>query len=338
MDKKYITKTIPAILLSISMVLCQGLIKTSHASAKITPVILLSDYQKEMKIGEEYSLFAYSSDGRIPKFSSSDKKIATVDQYGKIIAKKAGKCTIIVKAFTTEAYCRLEVLKTQITLSSKSISIENNETVHLSVETSNNSVPVFKSNKKSIAVVDEDGNITGCKPGNAVITVKADGYSVNCKVTVRQPVIKLDRRYKRLYRCQRFKLNADVSSGIAPVWKSSRKSVATVDENGMVTAVKHGTAIITAKVDGISKSCEVVVEKPEIKLSDNKITLEAGSSFQIGMSISSGNAPVWSSSKENVASVDQLGNVYAITPGTTIITASEDGTKAKCTVKLISNE
>ena len=89
MDKKYITKTIPAILLSISMVLCQGLIKTSHASAKITPVILLSDYQKEMKIGEEYSLFAYSSDGRIPKFSSSDKKIATVDQYGKIIAKKS---------------------------------------------------------------------------------------------------------------------------------------------------------------------------------------------------------------------------------------------------------
>lgn len=52
MDKKYITKTILAILLSISMVLCQGLIKTSHASAKITPVILLSDYQKEMKLAK----------------------------------------------------------------------------------------------------------------------------------------------------------------------------------------------------------------------------------------------------------------------------------------------
>lgn len=335
MDKKYIKKAVLAILLSISIVLCQGLIKTSHVSAKITPVILLSDYQKEMKIGEEYSLFAYSSDGRIPKFSSSDKKIATVNQYGKITAKKAGRCTIIVKAFTTEVYCSLEVLKTQINLSSKFISIENNETVHLSAETSNNSIPVFKSNKKSVAVVDKDGNITGCKPGSAVITVKADGFSENCKVTVRQPVIKLDRRYKRLYRCQRFKLNADVSSGIAPVWKSNRKSVATVDENGQVTAVKHGTAIITAKVDGVSKSCEVVVEKPEIKLSDSNITLEAGSSFQIGMSISSGNAPVWSSSRENVASVDQLGNIYAISPGTTVITASEDGTKAKCTIKVI---
>lgn len=192
MDKKYIKKTIPAILLSISMVLCQSLIKTSHVSAKIAPVVLLSDYQKEMKIGEEYSLFAYSSDGRIPRFSSSDKKIATVDQYGKITAKKAGRCTITVKAFTTEAYYRLEVLKTQIKLSSKSISIENNETVHLSAETSNSSIPIFKSNKKSVAIVDEDGNITGCKPGNAVITVKADGYSASCKVTVRQPVIKLD--------------------------------------------------------------------------------------------------------------------------------------------------
>ena len=84
MDKKYITKTIPAILLSISMVLCQGLIKTSHASAKITPVILLSDYQKEMKIGEEYSLFAYSSDGRIPKFSSSDKKLPLLTSTAKL--------------------------------------------------------------------------------------------------------------------------------------------------------------------------------------------------------------------------------------------------------------
>lgn len=40
-------------------------------------------------------------------------------------------------------------------------------------------------------MVDEDGNITGCKPGNAVITVKADGYSVNCKVTVRQLLLNL---------------------------------------------------------------------------------------------------------------------------------------------------
>lgn len=324
-------------LLSLLLIFCTSFMPVSHAYANIIPVILLSDYQKTLNIGDEYYLLAYSSDGRLPKFSSSDKKIATVDTYGRITAKKAGKCTIKVKAFTAEASCRLEVLKTKITLNKSSVSIEHNETFKLSAETSNNSVPEFKSNKKSVAVVDEEGNITGCKPGNAVITVKADGTSKNCKITVKQPVVKLDRLYKRLYRCQCFKLNATVSSGIAPIWKSNKKSVAVVDENGKVTAVRHGTAIITAKVDGVSKNCEVVVEPPEIKLYNSNITLKAGETVHIGMSVSSGNAPVWRSSKESVATTDQLGNVYAIKAGTSTITVSEDGAKAKCTIHVTAD-
>lgn len=308
-----------------------------HASAKIAPIILLSDYQKEMKIGEEDYLFAYSSDGRTPKFGSSDRKVATVDVYGKITAKKAGKCTITVKAFTTEVYCQLEVLKTQITLDQKSISIENGETVKLTTEISDGSIPTFKSNKKSVAIVDDEGNITSCKPGTAVITVKAGSSSASCTVKVKQPVIKLDKLYKSLYRCQSFKLNATVSSGIAPVWKSNKKSVAIVDENGKVTAIKHGTALITASVDGVSKTCQVVVESPEIKLDKSFITLKVGDTENIGMTISSGNAPVWTSSKEAIATVDKLGNVYAFTTGTCTITASEDGAKAKCTVRVTAD-
>lgn len=336
MEKKRITRHIFKILLTLLLICSISSSIYKPASARISPVILLSDYIKEMNVGDEYYLFAYSSDGRIPKFSSSDKKIATVDTYGRITAKKAGNCTITVKAFTSEASCRIRVTKTQIKLSKKSVSIENHETFKLDAEISNKSVPVFKRNKKSVAIVDDEGNITGCKPGNAVITVQAGGSSANCHVTVRKPVVKLDRLYKRLYRCQSFKLCASVSSGITPVWKSNKKSIATVDENGKVTAIKHGTALITAKADGVSKTCEVVVEPPEINLESSEITLKKGSSYNIGMTISSGNAPVWTSSKESVASVDQLGNVYALEKGTSTITVSEDGTKARCRVSVIS--
>lgn len=336
MEKKRITRHIFKISLTLLLVCSISSSIYKPASARIAPVILLSDYIKEMNVGDEYYLFAYSSDGRIPKFSSSDRKIATVDTYGRITAKKAGNCTITVKAFTSEASCRIRVVKTQIKLNKKTISIENQETFKLDTEISNKSVPVFKSNKKSVAIVDDEGNITGCKPGNAIITVQAGGSSANCHVTVRKPVIKLDRLYKRLYRCQSFKLCASVSSGITPVWKSNKKSIATVDENGKVTAIKHGTALITAKADGVSKTCEVVVEPPEIKLESSDITLKEGSSYNIGMTISSGNAPVWTSSKESVASVDQLGNVYALEKGTSTITVSEDGAKARCRVNVIS--
>lgn len=335
MEERPITKHIHKIFWALLLISGISLNLCKYASAKIAPVILLSDYSKEMNVGDEYYLFAYSSDGRIPKFTSSDKKIATIDKYGKITAKKAGKCTITVKAFTTETSCSLKVLKTQITLNKKSVSIEQNEVFKLDTQISNNSSPLYKSSKKSVAIIDNEGNITGIKPGSTVITVQAGGSSANCIVTVKQPVIKLDRLYKRLYRCQSFKLNATVSSGVMPVWKSNKKSVATVDENGKVTAIKHGTALITAKVCGITKTCEVVVEPPVIKLDISDITLQEGSSYNIGMSVSSGNAPLWTSSKESVATVDQLGNVYALAKGTSTITISEDGTKVKCKVHVV---
>jgi len=45
----------------------------------------------------------------------------------------------------------------------------------------------------------------------------------------------------------------------AITWKSSNTSVATVDENGYITAVKSGVATITASADGVSDSCTVNV-------------------------------------------------------------------------------
>lgn len=45
-------------------------------------------------------------------------------------------------------------------------------------------------------------------------------------------------------------------------WKSSNPSAATVDENGLVSFVGHGSAIITATADGIESSCEVIVNNP----------------------------------------------------------------------------
>ena len=60
-------------------------------------------------------------------------------------------------------------------------------------------------------------------------------------------------------------LNAAVSNGTAPLWTSSKPSVAAVDENGLVTAVSAGTATITAAAqDGSGKkaSCKITVINP----------------------------------------------------------------------------
>lgn len=189
-----------------------------------------------------------------------------------------------------------------------------------------------KAAKKSVATIDEKGVITALKPGETTITATADGTDATCVVTVKSPTVTLSKSKAVLYRKQTIKLTASVSSKISPVWKSNKKSVATVDTNGTVTAVKHGTAIITATVDGVSKSCEIIVEQPQITLTPLTLNLKSGETYSIKAAISSGNTPIWSTSNPSVATVDKGGKVKALQKGRAYIYAAEDGIKVKATV------
>lgn len=322
----------------LSLLLCFGMLHPAKVSAvsDSTPFIVLSHDNLTLSIGEETFLSALTYNGKLPKFKSSNSKIASVNSLGRITAKKSGSCKITAQSTSVQASCKIKVQKTKITLTTKRVSLERGETYQLTAETSNNSTPAFSSNRKSIAVVDSNGVITACKPGDAVITIKADDTKITCRVKVKKPTISLTPLYFKLYRYQRVQLTAKVSSGVTPTWRSNRSKVATVDEDGMVTAHKHGTALITANVDGVSKQCEIVVASPKITLESKSLTLSAGDYTTLDYSVSSGNAPVIKSSKPHVAQVDQLGNITAISPGTTIISFTEDGTRETCKVRVTS--
>jgi uncharacterized protein YjdB len=155
---------------------------------------------------------------------------------------------------------------------------------------------------------------------------------------VNYPKIKLNRSKLKLWRGQTAKLSAEVSSCVTPVWKSNKKSVAVVDENGTVTALKHGTAVITACVDTITRSCEVIVEPPEITVSPEELSLLSGETARLKAKVSSGNPVTWSSSNPNVCSVDESGQITAWQKGRAYIYASEDGTKVRCVVHVTEQE
>lgn len=229
-------------------------------AASKTPLIILSCYSRTMKIGQEFRLRAITSNLSIPNFSSSKRSIASIDSTGQITAKKAGTCKISVKSGKSIAYCRITVSKTTLTLNKKSISLEHGETFKLTVKTSNNSIPTFKSNKKSVATVSDAGKISAEKPGEATITIKADQTQISCKVKVKKPKITLSTNQYTLKPGQCHSLKAKVSSGLDPAWSSSKSAVAFVDQSGNITAVKPGSAIIRAKLDGITATCIVTVQ------------------------------------------------------------------------------
>lgn len=130
----------------------------------------------------------------------------------------------------------------------------------------------------------------------------------------------------------------------AVVWESSNPEVATVDANGVVTAVTKGDAIISVKAtdgSGVSKECAVHVDilVESIQLSDAEFGLEPGNTRQLQLSIQPDDAfvkdVIWSSDNENVATVDQQGSVTAKNKGVANISVrTTDGSNLTASCKV----
>ena len=75
--------------------------------------------------------------------------------------------------------------------------------------------------------------------------------------------IRLDRTTATIAPGETLQLNATVlpaeASGAILSWTSSDENIATVSENGLVTAVSEGTATITVASGNISTTCEIEV-------------------------------------------------------------------------------
>lgn len=203
----------------------------------------------------------------------------------------------------------------------------------------------WHSSSDAVAEVDENGTVTAIETGEAVITAEAGGFKAECRITVVGiPVetITLNETVIELNKGETFKLEAEVSPENADYeglsWTSSDEDVATVSQEGLVTAVASGDAVISVSTGDISAECTVtVIGKPveSISFDTYSLEMEPGDTYYIITMISPGDADdktlIWSSSDENVATVSD-GTVTAIAPGSAEITASCGTAYATCYV------
>lgn len=326
----------------------------------VATTIKLDAASLTLRAGEYYYLKATLS----PKGStendleweSSDTKIATVDENGKITAKNAGTAVIMVR---TEAggvaYCKLTVTQpvSGITLNytEKTIVIGTkfDLTVSVSPSTATKLDVTWKSSNKNVATVTAKGEVAGIKGGVAIITCTTTdgGYIATCVVTVREPVtsIKLNHSSYSIGVKKTVKLTAKVTTDSATntklKWSSSNSKVATVNSSGKVTGIKVGTATITVKaLDGsdVEASCTIKVVHPvsSIKINHTTLTLYVGSSRKLKVTIKPKNSTYksakWSSSKKSVAIVSSDGTVIAVKAGNATITAAAKDNSGKKTI------
>lgn len=143
--------------------------------------------------------------------------------------------------------------------SSKTIYVKFNPTDATVTDTTK-----WKSSNKKIATVTSTGEIVGKKCGTVYITTTVGNKTAKCKVTVKDPFIKLKKTSVNLKGIGKtYQLKTTVSSNFKDSiikWKSSNKDVVTVTEDGKLEAIRKGTVTITTYIGKVKAKCKVTVK------------------------------------------------------------------------------
>ena len=224
-------------------------------------------------------------------WSSSDPKVATVDNTGLVRGISAGKATITAAttdaraAGRVKATCTITVgsAVTGISLEGGDNRIQKGKSVRfiakIKPEKPLNGKLVWSSSNENILKVDANGNVRAINVGTATITVKAtDGskVSVSKQITVYQPVTQLSPVEKGtiiMFAGQSKTLHVNAGPADATdkrvTWESSKSSGLRVDSSGGISGLSAGTYTITATaVDGSKKSCKfTIIVEPKVPIS-----------------------------------------------------------------------
>ena len=214
-------------------------------------------------------------------WSSSNTAVAVVDNNGKVIAMSEGRAAITATVGDKSAMCIVTVEKkdiavSSITLSQNATTLTEGETLFLTATVSPSNATdqtvTWNSSNTNVATVDNNGKVKAIAEGYAIITATAGDKQATCTVTVNKQTIAvskitLNQTTAKLVEGEVVLLTATVNPENATdnvvTWTTSNSKVATVDEEGVVTAISKGTAIITAKAGGKSARCVVTVEATE---------------------------------------------------------------------------
>ena len=105
-----------------------------------------------------------------------------------------------------------------------------------------------------------------------------------------------------------------------------------VHSSGFIVGLKPGKATVIVRSEGQTATCRIQVVKPTIRLSKKHIRLSKGSNQILPVWVSSGYHPHFKSTNRQIATVDDLGRVYAKRKGKANIKVSLDGVTKQCNV------
>ncbi len=327
--------------------------------------VALDETSKTMFSGQTarlgYTILPTNASDAAVTWTSTNTSVATVDATGLVTAKGVGSTVIILRTVDKglAVYCTITVKRvaTGLKLDVATLDLAAGKSytfkATLSPADSTETAITWESSDTKIATVDANGKVTGKAAGQTVIMAKlASGGTAYCKVTVSQSASGLILNFaeKTVYVGEKFEMTASVTPSTATQlgvkWESSNKKVATITEKGEVTALAGGVTIITATTldGGYVATCVLTVREAVSKITINHQTYYLGIDkfAYLEATVSTPNATnqnvAWTSSDEDVVTVNQKGKITGHKLGYATITATAlDGSEveATCDVRVV---
>ena len=242
---------------------------------------------------------------------SSDESVATVDATGMVVAVSAGEADITASVTDSEMSA---VCKVTVKVAAKDITVPDNLDVKLNdgnettVEATVSPADAtdvkvsYASTDEAVATVDKDGRVQVLQPGECdiVTTLTQEDKKVvekktHIKAYYEVEGITLDKTEGILTAGNTVALNAtvlpeEIADETTVTWTSSDEKVATVDENGKVTAIAAGEATITANAGEKSATYKLTVQAKKVaQTTTNKNTNKGNTSSGTGSSAPASN-------------------------------------------------
>ena len=241
----------------------------------------------------------YTTDDRYVIFTSSNESVGRITADGVFTALGAGNTTITARVGNCIVTCivRVQVSIRRIFFTTGDLVMRSGDSVQIPlsyepIDFTVNVGTVWQSSNPAVVSVTQDGTVTARDAGTATITAQNGYYTTSMNITVVIPVtgVAMSDAVKTVNRGDQYRFEASVlplntTEDRTIYWSSDNTSVATVDGNGVMTAVGRGTAHITALHGNFSASCTVTVLAPitEIRFEQPQISLMTGSEFAINI-------------------------------------------------------
>lgn len=247
------------------------------------------------------------------EWTSSDESVATVDATGMVVAVSAGEADITASVTDSEMSA---VCKVTVKVAAKDITVPDNLDVKLNdgnettVEATVSPADAtdvkvsYASTDEAVATVDKDGRVQVLQPGECdiVTTLTQESEKVvekktHIKAFYEVEGITLDKTEGVLTAGNTVTLNAavlpeEVADETTVTWTSSDEKIATVDENGKVTAIAAGEATITANAGEKSATYKLTVQAKKVaQTTTNKNTNKGNTSSSSNTAPASNPAP-----------------------------------------------